>query len=155
MAAQRIAYIQAAWHSEITDACKTAFVEEIASRGAGAPEVEFFTVPGSLEIPLMAKRLAGTGAYAAVCCSGFVVDGGIYRHEFVASAVLNGIVQVSLETEVPVLSAVLTPHQFQEGHPEHVDFFTRHMATKGRELAQAWAAIDASLRAVEAAAAAR
>jgi 6,7-dimethyl-8-ribityllumazine synthase len=70
--------------------------------------VEFFSTPGSLEIPLMAKKLAKSGRYAAVCASGRVVDGGIYRHEFVAHAVLQGIMQTSLETEVPVLSAVLT-----------------------------------------------
>jgi 6,7-dimethyl-8-ribityllumazine synthase len=56
--------------------------------------VELFSVPGSLEIPLTARRLARTGRYAAVCASGLVVNGGIYRHEFVAQAVLQGIVQL-------------------------------------------------------------
>ena len=63
-----------------------------------------------------------------------------YRHEFVAQAVLNGIVQVSLETEVPVLSAVLTPQQFHE-HEAHVQFFRDHMLVKGRELAEACTSI--------------
>ena len=144
---RKIAYIQAQWHSEITDPCRTAFLEEIARHGYAAADVECFAVPGSLEIPLMAKKLAKTGAYAAVCCSGFVVDGGIYRHEFVARAVLNGIMQVSLETEVPILSAVLTPHQFQ-GHEEHVDFFKRHMIGKGEELARSCVAIGVSLDAL-------
>lgn len=143
---KKIAYIQAEWHSEITDACRTAFIEAIERQGEAPPEIECFSVPGSLEIPLMAKRLARTGNYSAICCSGLVVDGGIYRHEFVATAVLNGIMQVSLETEVPILSAVLTPHQFQ-GSREHVEFFTRHMATKGEELAHSWAAMTASLEA--------
>ncbi len=148
MSAKKIAYIQAEWHAEITDACRVAFLEALATEAGGAaPEVVRFSVPGSLEIPLLAKRLALTGEYAAVCCSGLVVDGGIYRHEFVATAVLNGIVQVSLETGVPILSAVLTPHQFQ-GTAEHIDFFTRHMVTKGRELAHSVVAIEASLAAV-------
>lgn len=148
--ATKIAYIQAEWHSAITDACRTAFAEAVARMGDAAPEIELVMVPGSLEIPLMAKRLARTGRYAAVCCSGLVVDGGIYRHDFVAAAVLNGIVQVSLETDVPVLSAVLTPHQFQDT-PEHVAFFTSHMRTKGEELAQACLAITARLDTVGAA----
>lgn len=84
----------------------------------------------------MAKKLAKTGRYAAVGVSGFVVDGGIYRHEFVANAVLRGIVQTSLETEVPILSAVLTPHHFHD-HAVHQEFFRAHMATKGPELASA------------------
>jgi 6,7-dimethyl-8-ribityllumazine synthase len=131
-----IAYIQASWHRDITDNCKVAFTAELERQGIGREAVEFLTVPGSLEIPLMAKELAKTGRYGAICCSGFVVDGGIYRHEFVAQAVLNGIVQVALETGVPVLSAVLTPQQFREEQP-HIEFFREHMLTKGKELAEA------------------
>jgi len=144
---KKIAYVQAAWHTEITDRCKDAFLTELAKHGYAATAVDFFSAPGSLEIPLMAKKLAKTGRYAAVCASGFVVDGGIYRHEFVAQAVLQGIVQTSLETGVPVLSAVLTPHHFHE-HAAHQDFFRAHMATKGEELASACLAIIENLAAV-------
>ena len=144
---KKIAYVQAEWHTDITDACKHAFVAELARHGYDRSGIDFFSAPGSLELPLMAKRLAKTGRYSAVCASGFVVDGGIYRHEFVAQAVLHGIVQTSLETEVPVLSAVLTPHHFHE-HAVHQDFFRGHMATKGTELAHACLAIIENLAAV-------
>jgi len=144
----KIAYIQAQWHTDVTDNCKTAFLIEIERQGYAKADVELFSVPGSLEIPLMAKKLAQTGKYAAVCCSGLVVDGGIYRHDFVASAVLHGIVQAGLDTGVPVLSAVLTPHQFHE-HETHRVWFTEHMLTKGKELAQACAHIVKSLAAVQ------
>jgi 6,7-dimethyl-8-ribityllumazine synthase len=144
---KKIAYVQAAWHTDITDGCKQAFIAELARHGYDPTDVEFFSAPGSLEIPLMAKKLAKTGRYAAVCASGFVVDGGIYRHEFVAQAVLQGIVQTALETEVPVLSAVLTPHHFHE-HAVHQEFFRAHMATKGQELAAACVAIIDNLAAV-------
>lgn len=79
MALKPIAYVQASWHADITDHCKTAFMAEITTRGYRADEVEFFAAPGSLEIPLIAKKLAKSGRYAAVCASGLVVDGGIYR----------------------------------------------------------------------------
>jgi 6,7-dimethyl-8-ribityllumazine synthase len=144
---KKIAYVQAAWHTDITDHCKRAFVAALARHGDGAHQIEFFSAPGSLEIPLMAKKLAKTGRYAAVCASGLVVDGGIYRHDFVAQAVLQGIVQTSLETDVPVLSAVLSPHHFHE-HAVHEEFFKRHMATKGTELAEACLAIIENLAAV-------
>src|SRR2546428_11407284 len=133
---KKIAYVQAAWHTEITDRCKKAFLSELARHGRDRSAVACFSAPGSLEIPLMAKKLAKTGKYAAVCASGLVVDGGIYRHEFVAQAVLHGIVQTSLETEVPVLSAVLTPHHFHE-HAAHQEFFKQHMLINGKELAEA------------------
>lgn len=144
---KKIAYVQAAWHTDITDRCKQAFIAELAKRGFDQRGVEFFSAPGSLEIPLMAKKLAKTGKYAAVCVSGLVVDGGIYRHEFVAQAVLQGIVQTSLETELPILSAVLTPHHFHE-HAAHEDFFREHMVTKGKELATACLSIMENLAAV-------
>jgi len=144
---KKIAYVQAAWHTEITDRCKQAFVAELGKHGYGPAAVDFFSTPGSLEIPLLAKKLAKTGKYAAVCASGLVVDGGIYRHEFVAQAVLHGIVQASLETEVPILSAVLTPQAFHE-HQVHNDFFRAHMVTKGTELAHACLAIIENLAAV-------
>ncbi|MSP22761.1 MAG: 6,7-dimethyl-8-ribityllumazine synthase [Dehalococcoidia bacterium] len=141
---RKIAYVQAGWHQEITDGCKESFFEEIARHGHAAADIEIFTVPGSLEIPLVAKRLAESRRFAAICASGLVVDGGIYRHEFVAQAVLNGIVQVSLETGVPVLSAVLTPQHFQE-HEAHLRFFKEHMHVKGAELGSACAAMIKTL----------
>ena len=78
--------------------------------------------------------------YDAVVAAGLVVDGGIYRHEFVATAVLNGLMQVQLETGVPVLSVVLTPQQFHE-HTTHHEFFAQHLALKGQEAAQTCAGI--------------
>jgi 6,7-dimethyl-8-ribityllumazine synthase len=65
----------------------------------------------------------------------------------VPQAVLQGIVQTSLETDVPVLSAVLTPHHVHE-HALHQAFFTQHMVTKGKELAEACVAIIGQLAAV-------
>src|SRR5262245_53986552 len=147
MTPKPIAYIQASWHTEITDHCKQAFMAEVTKRGYRPETVELFSAPGSLEIPLMAKKLAKSGRYAAVCASGFVVDGGIYRHEFVAHAVLHGLVQASLETEVPVLSAVLTPHHFHE-HAVHPDDFRAARAAKVTEMATACLALIDGLAAV-------
>jgi 6,7-dimethyl-8-ribityllumazine synthase len=149
MASKPIAYVQASWHTDITDPCKHAFVAAVTKRGYRASDIEFFSAPGSLEIPLMAKKLAKTGRYAAVCASGLVVDGGIYRHDFVAQAVLQGIVQTSLDTEVPVLSAVLTPHHFHD-HAIHEAFFKDHMRTKGEELAEACLSIIETLNTLSA-----
>ena len=81
-------------------------------------------------------RFSGTYA-AAVVAAGLVVDGGIYRHEFVATAVIDGLMRAQMDTGTPVFSAVLTPHDFiSEGQPE---FFSNHFVTKGVEVAQACA----------------
>ena len=85
---------------------------------------------------MLAKKLALTGRYGAVVAAGLIVDGGIYRHDFVASTVIDALMQVQLETGTPVISAVLTPHQFQE-HDPHLAFFADHFVTKGHEAADA------------------
>ena len=87
--------------------------------------------PVGLEGDLRDLAVAGPFRGAA-----FVVDGGIYRHDFVATAVINGMMQVGLETEVPVLSVVLTPHHFHESK-EHHEFFHAHFKVKGVEAANA------------------
>ncbi len=136
--AVRIAFIQACWHKEIVDQCRASFIAAMAKSGYGAGCIDLYEVPGSFEIPLQAKLLAKSGRYAAIVASGLVVDGGIYRHEFVAEAVIGGLMQVQLETEVPVISAVLTPRNFH-GHEEHRRFFHEHFTVKGAEAAQACA----------------
>ncbi len=137
-AADRIAFIQSSWHKEIVDRCRESFVAQLGKLGIDASRVNFFTVPGAFEIPLQAKLLAKSGRYGAVVGAGFVVNGGIYRHEFVAQAVISGLMQVQLETEIPVLSAVLTPHHFHE-HDEHQKFYFDHFVVKGVEVANACA----------------
>lgn len=147
LAGKRIALVRAGWHRDIVERGCDGFLTEWEGLGHARESVDTFEVPGSLEIPLHAKLLAKTGRYAALVAAGFVVDGGIYRHEFVAAAVIEGLVSVSLETEVPVLSMVLTPQQFHE-HDDHVSFFAAHMAKKGAEAAVACARTLQSLHAV-------
>ena len=140
----RIAFVRSEWHADVVDRCHDAFETEWAALGFGAGTVDSFPVPGAFEIPLHAHRLASSGCYAAVVGAAFVVDGGIYRHEFVAEAVLQGLMRVQLDTGVPVLSAVLTPHHFHE-HGTHSAFFAEHMAVKGTEAARACAGVVTSL----------
>ena len=132
----RIAFVQANWHKDIVDQGREAFLDTFEAEGGSKDRVVVFDVPGSYEIPLQAKLLAKTGEYTAIVAAGFVGDGGIYRHEFVARAVLNGLMKVQLETEVPIISMVLTPQQFH-GHSEHVRFFQEHFKIKGTEAADA------------------
>lgn len=134
--APRIAFIQARWHSEIVDQCRIGFEGELKSQGVSAGRFDVYDVPGSFDIPLLAKKLAETGHYDAIVATGLVVDGGIYRHDFVAGTVVNALLTAQMETGIPMLSAVLTPHHFQET-AQHIDFFTRHFLVKGQEAARA------------------
>jgi 6,7-dimethyl-8-ribityllumazine synthase len=141
----RIAFVQSCWHKDIVDRARESFAAETAKLGADAPAIDFFEVPGSFEIPLQAKLLAETGRYAAIVAAGLVVNGGIYRHEFVASTVISALMRVQLETAVPVISAVLTPRNFH-AHEEHRKFFLEHFVMKGAEAASACARTIENLR---------
>lgn len=129
---QTLAFVQSCWHRDIVDQARDGFLETVAD----AANVEVFEVPGAFELPLHARCLADSGRFDAVVAAGFVVDGGIYRHEFVADAVISGLMRVQLDSGVPVFSSVLTPQQFHESET-HVQFFRDHMIDKGREVATA------------------
>jgi len=148
---RRIAFIEAGWHSEIVGNARDAFVEAMTEHGLAGADIEHFSVPGSLEIPLQAQLLAKTGRYAVIVAAGLIVDGGIYRHDFVARSVIDGLMRVQLDTEVPVLSVVLTPHHFHE-HADHQDFFARHFRIKGKEAAEACVQTLANMASIAAAA---
>ncbi|MBL4806021.1 MAG: 6,7-dimethyl-8-ribityllumazine synthase [Rhodobacteraceae bacterium] len=126
----KIAFIKARWHADIVDQAHAGFMEN-----AEGWQVDAYDVPGAFEAPLLAKRLAKQG-YDAVVIAALVVDGGIYRHDFVAAAVVNGIMQVQLETDVPMFSVSLTPHQFHS-NAEHLEFYSAHFVKKGAEAADA------------------
>ena len=127
----RYAFVKANWHADIVDGALDGFVQVIP-----AEQVDVFEVPGAFELPLTARDIALSGEYAAIAAAALVVDGGIYRHEFVARAVVDGLMRVGLDTGVPILSLSLTPHQYREGEP-HQAFLRKHFIEKGREAAHA------------------
>lgn len=137
MSHTRYAFIKAQWHADIVDRALEGFLESIP-----AESVDIFDVPGAFELPLLARDLANTDRYNAVICAAFVVDGGIYRHDFVASAVVDGLMRAGLDSGVPVLSVSLTPHNYQETE-HHNAIYRAHFVEKGREAAAAARSITA------------
>lgn len=138
----RYAFIKARWHADIVDRAYDGFTEKIP-----ADQIDVVEVPGAFEMPLMAQTLAETAKYDAIICAAFVVDGGIYRHDFVAAAVVDGLMRVGLDTGVPVLSVSLTPHQYQETD-HHNAIYRMHFIEKGREAASAALSIVAAYRSI-------
>lgn len=131
----RIAFVKARWHADVVDRAHDGFVAGIARLIPGAT-VDAFDLPGAFEMPLAAKKLALTGRYDAVVAAALVVDGGIYRHDFVATAVVTGLMNVGLETGVPCFSVSLTPHNYQETELL-TGFYRDHFTRKGAEAAEA------------------
>ena len=131
----KIAFIKARWHADIVDQALVGFNADMAASGVAA-EVTAYDVPGAFEMPLLARKLGASGQFDAIVAAALVVDGGIYRHDFVAQAVVSGLMEAQLQTGVPTFSVSLTPHNFQPS-AEHHDFFHAHFVKKGAEAAQA------------------
>ena len=131
MTKARFAFIKAHWHENIVNQALAGFQQKIDVK-----QIDVFDVPGALEIPLLAYNLADTGEYDAIIGCAFVVNGGIYHHEFVSASVIDGLMRAQMDSGVPVLSVVLTPHNFQE-NPDMIAFFEKHFVKKGIEAAEA------------------
>lgn len=137
----RIAFIKARWHSDIVDQAFDGFRQDMAASGVPY-EVTGYDVPGAFEMPLLAKKLGASGRFDAIVAAALVVDGGIYRHDFVAQAVVSGLMDAQMATGVPTFSVSLTPHHFQPS-AEHRDFYMAHFVKKGAEAAHAVRMINA------------
>lgn len=128
----KIAVIKAGWHDRIVNSA----LESFKAHMGDAAQIDVIDVPGSLEIPFVGQRALQNG-YDMAIGLGFIVDGAIYRHEFVAQAVIDGLMRVSLDEQKPFLSVVLTAKTFSEASPENEEYFVNHFKIKGKEAADA------------------
>jgi 6,7-dimethyl-8-ribityllumazine synthase len=88
--------------------------DAMARHGVGEENLDVAWVPGSFEIPLIAKKMAQTGEYAAVICLGAVIRGATPHFDYVAAEVSKGVANVSLETGVPVIFGVITADNLEQ-----------------------------------------
>jgi 6,7-dimethyl-8-ribityllumazine synthase len=108
---------------------------QAAFRENGVPDdmVDVAWVPGSWELPLVARRLAGSGLYAAVVCLGAVIKGDTAHFEHVAREAATGIAEAARDTGVPVLFGVLTTYTLEDA----VERAGGKHGNKGAEAAEA------------------
>ena len=88
--------------------------DALLRHGVNQEDIEVAWVPGSFEIPLIAKKLAQTKRYDAVICLGAVVRGGTPHFEYIAAEVSKGIAKVGLETGLPVIYGVITADSLEQ-----------------------------------------
>lgn len=96
--------------SRLLDGAKDALLRH----GADEKDIEVVKVPGSFEIPMVAKRLASKGSYNAIICLGTVIRGATPHFEYVASEVSKGIASASMETGVPIAFGVITSDTIEQ-----------------------------------------
>ena len=83
-------------------------IDALSRHGVEPENIDVAWVPGSFEIPLVAKKMAASGRYDAVICLGAIIRGATPHFDYVAAEASKGVAQVMLETGVPVLFGILT-----------------------------------------------
>lgn len=91
-----------------------AALEVLRQRGASEDDLEVVWVPGSLELPLACRWAAASGRFDAVLAFGTVVQGETDHHRIVADVAARGLLQVMMETDVPVVNGVLAVHDAEQ-----------------------------------------
>jgi 6,7-dimethyl-8-ribityllumazine synthase len=104
---RHIAIVVARFHEHVTAKLLDGALGGLRARGVADEAVDVAWVPGAFEIPLVAKRMAETGAYDAVICLGAVVRGQTAHFELVSSEVARGVGEVARQTGVPAIFEVL------------------------------------------------
>jgi len=102
----RIAVVVARFNEDVTRRLLRGALNALKEHGVEDPDVLW--VPGSLELPVTALALAEKGDHDAIVCLGCVIRGETYHFEVVANQAAAGIMQVQLDTGVPVAFGVIT-----------------------------------------------
>ena len=129
----RFGIVVARWNETITRKLLDAAVAKLTEHGVPDDAIDVAWVPGSMEIPLVAQRLAASIRYAAVICLGAVIRGETTHDQHINRAVSLAITQIGLDTGVPVLFGVLTCETMEQA----IHRAGGNVGNKGAECAEA------------------
>lgn len=110
----RLAFVVSRFNHFITDRLVEGAMDAVARHGGSTEDVTLVRVPGAFELPLVARRLAATGAYDGVVCLGAIIRGATPHFDYVAAEATKGIAVAALETGVPVSFGVLTTDTIEQ-----------------------------------------
>jgi 6,7-dimethyl-8-ribityllumazine synthase len=110
----RFAIIVSRFNSFITDRLLAGALDALTRSGAAADSIEIVKVPGSWEIPLVAREAARQKRYDAVICLSAVIRGETPHFDYVAGEAAKGVAQAAMETGVPVAFGVLTTNTLEQ-----------------------------------------
>lgn len=89
-------------------------IDELKRHGVEDSNIDIVWCPGAFEIPLIAKKCAKSGKYAAIITLGAVIKGSTSHYDYVCAEVSKGVASVSLETGIPVIFGVLTTENLEQ-----------------------------------------
>ena len=104
----RVGIVMSRFNPEIGEALRSACIEELRQLGLSDADIEMATVPGALEIPLALQSMAQSRRYDALIALGAVLRGETYHFEVVSNDSSRGLMEVQLDTGVPVANGILT-----------------------------------------------
>jgi 6,7-dimethyl-8-ribityllumazine synthase len=110
----KVAIVASRFNEFLTEHLVAGAHDCLLRHGADAADLTDIMVPGSYELPLVAKQAASSGRYDAVVCLGAVIRGGTPHFEYIAAESAKGIAQVGLDTGVPVVFGVLTTDTLEQ-----------------------------------------
>jgi len=110
----RIAIVASRWNEFFVGRLIEGALDGIARHGGSLDAVTVYRVPGSFEIPLAAKRVAGSGRWDAVICLGAIIRGETPHFDHVAGEAFKGISHASLETNVPIAIGIVTADNLEQ-----------------------------------------
>ncbi len=108
------ALVVAEWNEQVTEALAYGAYETLLKHGAKKENIVKISVPGTYELSFGAQKLAEKDNIDAVICIGCVIQGETKHNEYINNAVANGLTQVSLKYNKPVVFGVLTPNTLQQ-----------------------------------------
>ncbi len=111
---QKIAIVAGRFNEIITNKLLGGAIDAFKRHGGDENNIDVAWVPGSFEIPLIAKKMAESKKYDAVICLGAVIRGATAHFEMVANETTKGIATASLQTGVPVIFGVLTTDNIEQ-----------------------------------------
>ncbi len=110
----RFALVVSRFNDFVTNRLLAGALDALERLGAEEKNVVVYKVPGSFELPLMAKRLATSGRWDAIICLGTIIRGETPHFEYVAAEAAKGIATAALETGVPVVFGVVTADTLEQ-----------------------------------------
>ncbi len=128
----KIAIVSSTFWLEIVNNLESHCIATLKKHGVSENQITVVRVPGSLEIPLAAKKLAKKGIYDAIIVFGAIHKGKTYHFELIANECARGCMDVSLQYEIPVIFEVLTVYDIQDA----IDRATKEKDNRGREAAE-------------------
>lgn len=124
-----VGVVMSRFNPEACEGLLSACVSELQRLGVDAEDIEIATVPGALEIPLVLQTMAQTGRFDALIALGAVIRGETYHFEVVSNDSCRAVMEVQLDTGIPVANGILTC--------EDDDQALARMRQKGEDCAQA------------------